>query len=364
MPIFRENNMKEIFLKINFFIVFLFFCNPLIAAPYTPASPEVVIASWGMKGIFSKKSNNSQENPLVTIRELIIQAKKPGNSYLYSIAESKLENFIKENRPPNDEIWLLQAQIQQYNHRFDNAKKSLEKALELNATNETALLMLSRIYILQKDFDNAKRTCTRLLGQSDITTASVCLLEAESHLGNLQDSYTQLKQLAESTTFNAGQYKNWVYLLLASMSERLQQPYASGYWLDKGFDTQSLSFITHWADNKLALGKYSEVNSVLSAIVNKTDYTEDAILLRLAISEKFTTQNNNKLWHKKIKARIEHRERRQDTLHADDIARYYIEVSPNPKKALKWAKTNWAQAQEYKDKQLLDKAIELSREQS
>jgi Tfp pilus assembly protein PilF len=334
------------------------------AKPYTPKTSDSVIATW--KSNDNSSLNLSTQNHkfyLNNIRQVLTLAKQPGHSYLYEIAENKLDKYFLSDLPLSDKAWLLRAQIQQYNHQFDQAKASLLNALSINKNNDSAILMLSRIHIIQRDFQSASKTCKKLIGISDITTASICLYEAESYLGNLEESYKQLQNLTQNTAFNSDEYQRWVYLILADMSDRLNRADETEYWLDKSFDSKDLNFIIHWADNKLILNKFDQVHKKLSEIANSTQYIEDGILLRLAISENSTSANQS-TWQKQIKKRIEVRERREDTLHASDIARYYLDVNPNSQKALEWAKINWHQAKEHKDKTLLDRALKLHKEQS
>jgi tetratricopeptide (TPR) repeat protein len=354
--------MKNISLKIFAVTISvtipLIISSTLLAKPYIPESPDAVISNWG-----TVNHNNQQKDALGNIRDLINQANIPGNNYLYSIAESKIDKHLKTITAKTDEAWLLKAQIQQYNHEFNAAKDNLKKALSINSQNDSALLMLSRLQILEKNYKEAKKTCIKLIGISDITTSSVCLFEAESYLGNTESSYKKLKNLAETTTFNTPEYKNWVYLLLADISNRLNQPQESERWLDKGFDKQDINFIIHWADQKLAVKKFTQTYKTLSTIVSEIDHIEDSILLRLAIAEK-NIAGQEGIWQHKIKERIHIREQRQDTVHASDIAKFYIHINSNPEKAVYWAQINWQQVQEPRDKQLLEQAVKLAGKQS
>jgi hypothetical protein len=53
------------------------------------------------------------------------------------------------------------------------------------------------------------------------------------------------------------------------------------------------------------------------------------------------------------------RELRKDSLHAAELARYYLVVNIQPKKALYWAEVNWQVAKQHDDRNLLDQATDL-----
>ncbi len=98
-----------------------------------------------------------------------------------------------------------------------------------------------------------------------------------------------------------------------------------------------------------------------------SDSFDDALLLRLALAEQslnlpldsVLNSNHNaesNAWQQRLTQRIEIRLQRNDTAHAADIARYYLDISPDASKALHWAKINWQQAKLGPDKQILERA--------
>ena len=128
-------------------------------------------------------------------------------------------------------------------------------------------------------------------------------------------------------------------------------------WLDLIYTENDISIIVDWADAKLKLKKYHEVSNKLSAIVERAPSSEDAILIKLALAEKYLSNNETNIWKQRVKKRIELREKRGDLYHdASDLAIYYLDIEPNSQKALKWAEINWQQAREYKDETLLIRA--------
>ena len=84
---------------------------------------------------------------------------------------------------------------------------------------------------------------------------------------------------------------------------------------------------------------------------------DDLLLLQLAIAEKqLPNKENGKEWKAQLAARVLLREQRQDSQHANELARYYLDVNPQPQKALYWAKLHFENSREYNDKKLLARA--------
>ena len=85
---------------------------------------------------------------------------------------------------------------------------------------------------------------------------------------------------------------------------------------------------------------------------------DDALLMRLALAEKKLNQKN--YWRDLLTERVQLREQRQDSLHSNELALYYLDINPNPQKALYWAKTNFSNTREYNDKKLLTRAEQVN----
>ena len=119
--------------------------------------------------------------------------------------------------------------------------------------------------------------------------------------------------------------------------------------------------MAQWADVQLALHNNKNVLDHLSEIVNQAAEMDDALLLRLALAEKNMAQSTH--WQTRLSERIALREQRQDSLHASELALYYLDISPNPQKSLYWAKINIQNTREYNDKKILARAEQANQTQ-
>jgi len=339
--------------------VFLISSLPSYAEPYTPQSADTVIAQWPAKN--SLALAGSQQYSLasaVSLSEnLLARASQPGQSYLYGFAETLLQRWIKKGRNDNPQLWVNWARVLQHKHDFTQAEQALESALRIQAGNVNAHFLRARIGVVQQDYAIAKRACDQIVKAGDLLGGNVCHLEVASHQGQLSQSYQSLSTLASNLPEDQIRI-DWVRATLADMAARQGLWVDSEKWLDASVDDNDLSSLIEWADVKLKLKKYQEVDSKLSAVVQSIPSSEDALFVRLALAEKGL--GNSVVWKQRVTARMMLREQREDLFHASDLAIFYLDIEPMPKEALRWAEINWQQAKEYKDKELLERARQVA----
>ena len=338
-----------------FLISFFIFSTHASAAPYTPKSGDTVIATWRTKDLPPiQKQNQSEADAISLSINLLSRAKEPGQSSLYSQAQTVLAPWVNDNSD-NPQLWLTWARVQQHKHLFNDAKIALEKTLNFDPSNVNAYLLLARIHIIQQNYTLATQACKKVFRHGDIATGTVCSLNAASYQGKLEQSYITLKQLLEKQPF-VDHRRLWAGLILADMASRQELWSVSEQWLDNNVDNNDVSSLIEWSDIKLKLGKPEQVMLRLSTLPTTNIVLEDALLLRLALAEKKLNKNASRPWKESIKKRVALREQRNDIYHASDITTYYLDIEPNAQKALLWAKINWEQAKENKDRLLLKRA--------
>lgn len=326
-----------------------------------PNDPNMVVASWksGSMGSDSIETDTTVETAVTEAQNYLNQANKPGNSYMYGLAQATLTPWINKPRstdssayPQLDFIW---SRILQHQHNFDEALIYLRKVENSNPNNVDAHLLIARLHIIKNDYVSARSSCSKLLGKSDLITASICLLEVTSFQGKLSQSYDQLTKIVQLS--RVGDLKQiWSRQILSEMAIRLGKQEESEGWLNINLDDKDLGFIIDWSDSKLTQNKHCEAFHSLSKISKHLDYIEDALILRLAIAESRCESIEGSAWSTSIKARVALREQRQDIHHASELAIYYLDLEPNASKALHWAKINWEQAKESKDRIILERA--------
>jgi tetratricopeptide (TPR) repeat protein len=329
------------------------------AAPRTPHAADEIVAEWPALDKPLLQAGDVMA-ALALTNTYLAQASQPGQSRLYGLAQAVLKPFVENETAENKynkNLWLAWAHVQQHQHNFLVAQAALEKVLQQDPTNENANLLAARIYIIQENFLAARNTCLRLLGSSDLLTATACSLEANSYVdtNELSNSYQQLTKLISAQGLPTDERGTWLIQILADMAIRANKPAAAAQWLEKRLENASVNYVAQWADVQFALHKPEQVISHLSKVVKAAPEVDDALLLRLALAEK-TINARDVYWKQQLKERVQLREQRQDTLHANELANYYLDIEPNAEKALHFAKINFESAREYSDKRLLARA--------
>lgn len=229
--------------------------------------------------------------------------------------------------------------------------------------NSAMNLLAARIYLIQGQPTLARQSCLRLLGHSDLLTTSTCVLEVASYpqetlLGNreLKQSYEHLRLLVSREGFPGDERGPWVAQVLADMAMRLGMPKVAEQWLAPQLRRASVNYLAQWADSQFAQGKPQEVIQYLTAVVKATGEVDDLLLLQLALAEKKSAETSEPSWQAQLAERVALREQRQDLQHANELARYYLEINRQPQKALYWAQLHWQNSREYKDRLLLEEA--------
>lgn len=355
--------MHKLQMLISGFIACAIIVNCAAAEPYTPSSPDDIIAEWHYPTAEKLRRAKTQKNlqpqdvvaTAVLANEYLRQAAQPGYSRLYGLAQAALKPFI-DNNSDSVAIWLAWAQVKQHQHDFAEAQQALQKIFIKEPANVTAQLMAARIYLVQDNPQAARNGCLKLFGYTDLLTLGACSLEATSQVGltQLAESYAELQQLIITQGLPTDERQSWILQMLADMAIRLHKPHEAATFLEQVTRKNSLSYWVQWADVQLALANANHVLDTLTPLLDAAPDKDDALLLRVVLAEKQLQQTSS--WQPLLAARIALREERGDTQHASDLAMYYLDVHPNPEKALHWAKINIEQAREPGDKQLLARA--------
>ena len=348
----------------------LAFCTHVYAAPYTPSIADEIVAQWDYTASPALQKLQAQrhlqpENTAALIslaQAYLAQAAQPGYSRLYGLAQATLAPAIINNEQ-HAQLWLVWAQLLQHQHHFSEAQVALEKVLALEPTNATANLLAARIYLIQAQPIAARNACLKLLGQTDLLSVSACSLEVASqkNAAALRNSYEQLQSMLNSQGLPSDNRAVWILQMLADMALRLGEPDAAENFLEKVQQKNSVSYWVQWSDVQLKLGHRQAVVAELSKILMAAPEMDDALLVRIVLAQQpLTTSYNLPLgapdWLQELRARIELREARGDQAHAADLAIYYLDIAPNPERALIWAEANWQAAREPNDKTLLARA--------
>lgn len=334
-------------------VLFILCCSAQ-ANPETPRSRDQVVARWEPRqdqtmSVLEARWSEQPRDMLQQVQRMLDRASRPGYSHLYGQAEKHLSVPVG-NDSDRTLVWLLWAEVEQHQHKFDSALSALNRVFENDPTHVEGRLMAARIHLIQGAYEQARAHCIALIGNADLLTASVCALEVAGYQGSLTGSYQQLQVLAERQGLPEDERGTWIVQILADMALRLGKPEEATQWLDRRFSEADVSYLLQWADAQLALSQPGEVMRRLEPIVKSAPTVDDSLALRLALAEQALEGSQ---WQDYIASRMALRVQREDTEHAADLARYYLQLEPDPEKALHWAEVNWESAREHADRQLL-----------
>ena len=338
-------------------LVFIVIAGQVYAESYVPNSELSIVASWTVP--------KPAQKPKVFIAQLLNDASKPGlASRYYGRANALLKPLLATN--PNDlELQFYSATVLQHYHQFEQAQLLLSQIVKQQPDNVSAWLMKANIHLVQGDLVAAKQACLQTLGQSSLLVSTACVLEVNAEQGQVAQSYQQLQHVVKLAGDIPLKQNFWLKQILADLAQRQQlaeqaRQHLSGLPLAQA----PVSYLALWADIHLTLRQDDIILEKLAPIVLASDSYDDALLLRLALAEQRKNSSsypgkhsNSTAWQQRFTQRIEIRLQRNDTAHAADIARYYLDISPDAIKALHWAKINWQQAKLAPDAHLLKRAL-------
>ncbi|WAJ70438.1 tetratricopeptide repeat protein [Catenovulum adriaticum] len=340
-------------LSLSLYLISGVSCLTVSAQSYIPKDNDFVLDSWQVN---SNKSNQTSAS-LTDIENLLEQAQYPGKSaYNVGRANALLKPHLKQD--VSGKAWYLSARILQHQHQFQAALKDLDKSISKNKSLTSAWLLKANIHLALAQYSQARSACVSLLGQADMLTVASCSLEVESYQNKLKASYQQLTELVERYGLPDDESQVWILQILADMAHRLGQNKTAITWLEQYSEQlKPMSLLVLWSDIQLENNNAEAVDKQLSEVVNHAEFKDDALLLRLAIAEK--QMNTGTYWAEQTLARIQLRIQRNDRFHASEIARFYIDIAPNPSKALHWAEENWRMTKLAADKKLLEAAVSM-----
>lgn len=256
-------------------------------------------------------------------------------------------------------IRLLHARLLQHQHQFKLAQQELEQLTQDDPRNGSAWLLLASVYQNAGLFDQAQQACKALFGLTDTTIGFTCMLDALFQASPNEEVYNKLASIFRLQGNDNIRQTLWIRETLAAMALQLDAPNVAANWLmPVDLEQAPISLVVIWADAQLKLDNADRVLSRLSALSEDPNQVNDAILLRLAIAEQ--RLGSNTLWQQHMRDRVALREWRNDSAHAAQLARYYLVVSPDYRKALHFAQLNWQHARAAADRALLDNAMQAS----
>lgn len=286
------------------------------------------------------------------IQAQIQQARSTGDPRFFGYAEGFLQQW---NGAMTDRLRVLQATIDQSNHRFERARDQLEDIIETSDSRRQslqALLILANIDLVQGRYAAAAEHCDQLARRLPGLIAASCQAQVLARTGQPETAYRALQQQLEHDP-RAGQVERlWAEGTLGDIAAQLGDPVAETHWQTvlqaDPDDLYTRAQLADWYLSRQAPEQtltltdgYDQVDSlaVLRAIALDTTGSPDASRLAGALQERFAEAQ----W-------------RGNLLHKREFARFQLDITGDKALALQTARANWTDQREPIDTRLLLRA--------
>ena len=313
---------------------------PASAAPHVPASDAEILADVPLGAhhadLSARRLAQGRLDVAVPLAQFYIgQARTTGDLRFLGYAEAVLAPWVGAASPDPAALVLL-ATIQQSRHEFERALKTLDRSLALRHDDPQAWLTRATVLRVTGQYDEAESACTEFARGADAVAGTICSQSVLALHGGLPAAYATLVQLPAQTM--AGPERAWRDSELAEMATRLGDDAAAERWFNAALAGSPNDFyvLGAYADLLLRQGRPAEVLRLL--------HSKDSIeplLLRIAIAQKALRDPGLGVSRARLKAAFAAEERRGESIHRREQARYLLEIEARPRQALDAALLNW-----------------------
>jgi hypothetical protein len=283
-------------------------------------------------------------------RAALQRARVHGDPRELGVAQAALAPWWLQADAPADVV-LLRARVQQARHAFDAAGAELRALLarpDLPPEQRAqALLDAAALHQLRAELPEARALCEQLQPLAPLPAAA-CLAELASLSGQATAAARALAALSPGRSMPP-----WLALMRAELAERLGDDVAApSLYRTALAGEDSVYTRAAFADWLLA---HRRSAAALALVEDSPDADSDALLLRRAIALRQLGRDASAP-AALLRERLAGADRREPGGHAREQARFALDVSGDPRAALRLARLNWAQQREPADALLLLRA--------
>lgn len=279
-------------------------------------------------------------------RKYVAKGKQHSDARYFGYAEALIKPWLdKEDVHPA--VLLVMADIQQYQHAFDDALSLLRRVQSRTLEGVSATLMRSNLHQVMGAYEDAIRNC-RLL-ESDLNLmANICELSLLSLTGDLESSHEQLRNLLDRAQLPP-EIKAWAVGKLADMLIRRGRPMEALDYLqnvDQGLASAAMQTQLH--DLLMTLERPNAVLTLISA-----DEKSASLQLRRLRALKMIGENWRGPMSQRLLSMISDDRSDGPNPHARELAYFHLYLTEDFRAAFAAAQSNWAQQKEPIDTRLL-----------
>lgn len=231
---------------------------------------------------------------------------------------------------------VLQATVEQSQHRFSEARNTLHRAVAIAPNHAQAWLTLATLDRLQARFEDAYRACEKVAMAGEVFYARVCQAELLALRGQHDAAFKAFQSLVKQSPDIDTQA--WVYSLMGEAHIRAGRLKLAEQALETSLQLSPDAYTSlALADMML---QAQQPQRALDAL--KDAPLSDAVLMRKALARR---QSNNLQWQRdlnELKQRFDRSRQRGDVqaLHARELAWVALHLQDDPQAAQHHALVN------------------------
>jgi len=333
----------------------------LFAQPYTPHNIYDVVLERTYP-VLSIRSELNGERVSSDV-EVISQAKKfveygleKNDPRYLAYAQGLLAPWWEQKEASLD-IMFLRASINQHSHKFDLAIEDLSGILAIQSRDVQALLLRANAYRVTGQLQASLHDCKKLLLLSDPLITFNCIAQVKVLTADPSQTAHQLEQLLSDSVNVPDHLKKEVHTTLAELYQSAEQPIEAEVHYRQAlyFQPDSAFLINRYAKLLITEQRWTSVLNLLPLSMNG-----NSVLIQRTIASKALELPETINLIQTLKASFDLNEQRGDIDISKDLAQFYLNILPDPQKAVQNAYRNWQHQKEISDTQLLISAAQLA----
>ena len=334
--------------------------------PYVPADDAVILERVVQTRVgstdFRRLQQAAAQNPnnLTAVLPYAKAAIQLGNEEsdprYFGYAQSSLSPWWKAPAPPI-EVMQLRADILQWQHQFDAARRDLDAiiAADVQGVNQ-AHLTRATVEMVQGQPDVARHDCVALIDHVETLIAATCIASVNSLLGNPTLIGKALGEAVVQSPGASTEASLWAWTEMAEIAERVGQTAEAEAAFINALAVMHRSghrdpyLLAAYADFLLDRQRPAEVINLLDGLSRM-----DNLLLRIALAEDALGRTDSTMRARArehaadLQRRFDETRQRGDSVHQREEAIYLLKLRHQPDRALEVAKDNWGRQRELID---------------
>lgn len=320
-------------------------------APYTPDSDDQVLVtlSPAEQSLEAPHFITDESDAVRQARYLMDTARQQEDARFLSYARASLAPYLTPTRSAS--VDLLMAEIEQYQHQFDPARTRLMMLLERRPDEGQAWLMLANLDRVQGRFNAASAACRKAATSLPPSSIILCLASIQAMTEQLPQAWETLQRLAASEHLPLHETEQrWLYTLLAEMAVQQGESTLALRFLERALASSPQSPYLRYLQNDVWLMQ----NAYDKVIADLADWQDrDNALLRLSIAAQRSHHPDASRWQQRYQEKLKAEQQSQRPIHHREQARFLLSVLEQPTAALHAAQQNWKEQKELSDLRIL-----------